>query len=207
MSKITILELVSVCVIGYLLGSISFGVLVGNYCGVDPLKKGSKNPGATNVTRLMGPKAGKVVFALDFFKGFMAAGWPMIPALNTGSPMSLAILGLTAAVIGHSYSIFLHFQGGKAVATAMGGLMVLMPWAALIGFVVWYAAFRFSKYVSLSSILFAVSLPISAFIFYRTSEQLLFVTSLALFIIVRHHENIIRLIQGKENHFKKKKLT
>ena len=120
MSNIVLLELVGVCVIGYLLGSISFGVLAGHYYGVDPLKKGSKNPGATNVTRLMGPAAGRFVFAFDFLKGVCATGWPMLPFLNTVAPLQLAMLGCAAAIVGHSYSMFLDFKGGKAVCNGYG---------------------------------------------------------------------------------------
>jgi glycerol-3-phosphate acyltransferase PlsY len=205
MSNIVILELLGVSVIGYLLGSISFGVLVGHYYGIDPLKKGSKSPGATNVTRLMGPGAGRFVFIFDFLKGMCAAGWPMLPFLNTAAPLQLSMLGCAAAVVGHSYSMFLNFKGGKAVATVMGGLFVLMPLGTLIGIAVWYATFRLSKYVSLASICFAISLPISALSIPRYHHLILFVTALALFVILRHRANIERLIKGTENHFRKKK--
>ena len=200
-----LLELFGVCVIGYLLGSISFGVLAGHYYGVNPLKKGSKNPGATNVTRLMGPAAGRFVFTFDFLKGVCATGWPMLPFLNTVAPLQLAMLGCAAAIVGHSYSMFLDFKGGKAVATVMGGVFVLMPLGALVGIAVWYGTFRLTKYVSLASICFAISLPLSALFIPRYHSLILFVTALALFVVIRHRANIERLMKGTENHFKKKR--
>jgi len=199
------LELFGTIVIGYLLGSVSFGVLVGHYYGVNPLKKGSKNPGATNVTRLMGPAAGRCVFIFDFLKGVCATGWPMLPFLNTVAPLQLAMIGCASAVVGHSYSMFLDFKGGKAVATVMGGLLFLMPPGTIVGAAIWYAIFRLTKYVSLASICFAVSLPLTAAFIPAYHNRILFVTALALFIILRHRVNIERLIKGTENHFKKKR--
>ena len=205
MNSIVVLELIGVCVIGYLLGSISFGVLVGHYYGIDPLKKGSKNPGATNVTRLMGPAAGRCVFIFDVLKGVCAAGWPMLPFLNTVAPLQLAMLGCAAAVVGHSYSMFLNFKGGKAVSTVMGGMFVLMPLGVIIGVVIWLIVFRVTKYVSLASICFAISLPLSAVLFPSYHALILYTAAMAVFIIVRHRANIDRLMKGTENHFKKKR--
>src|SRR5690606_11880011 len=109
---------------GYLLGSLPFGYLVAKAHGVDIFKAGSGNPGATNVKRVLGAKAGHTVLALDALKGAVATAWPLF--LETPHEWVLALIGIVAAVIGHSFSIFTRFRGGKGVATAAGGLVVLM---------------------------------------------------------------------------------
>ena len=189
-----------VSIIGYFLGATSFAVIIARSKGVDILKFGSGNPGATNVTRALGSKWGKLVFALDALKGFVAAGWPLV--FISESDLNLAILGLLASIIGHSFSIFLNFRGGKGVATTMGGLLAIMPWVLLIGVFIWGAVFLTSRVVALASILFALSLTISAY-FIHGLEDPRFTLSLVIgiLIIVRHRSNISRMLQGSENQF------
>ena len=114
------------------------------------------------------------------------------------------MLGLTFGILGHSYSAFLRFKGGKAVAVAMGGIFVLMPVVTIIGALLWAAVFRLTRYVSLASLIFAISLPVVAIVWGYSWSEVFFVLCLCLFILVRHHENIRRLFQGTENRFKRK---
>jgi glycerol-3-phosphate acyltransferase PlsY len=186
--------------VGYLLGSISFAVLVAKAQGVDIFTAGSGNPGATNVKRTLGAKWGNLVFVLDALKGFFAAIWPML-LLDS---LHLGILGLVAAILGHSFSLFLRFRGGKGVATTMGGLLAIMPQVLLVGLLVWVVCFYTRKVVALASICFAISLPLASGWVHSTADaRFTLALMLGLLIIVRHRSNIARLLQGKENSFKK----
>lgn len=196
------LEIVLVSVIGYLLGAISFAVIVSQRQGVDIFKAGSGNPGATNVKRVLGAKWGNLVFALDALKGLVAAGWPILIL----GEIRLAVIGLVAAILGHSFSVFLKFRGGKGVATTMGGLLAIMPLCLLVGLLAWLLVFYSTKIVALASILFAFSLPISAFYIYdEDPSDPRFTLSMLLCILIffRHRSNLRRMLQGKENRFKK----
>lgn len=195
----SILSILLVILIGYFVGAISFAVIVARSKGVDIFKEGSGNPGATNVKRTLGKKWGNIVFALDALKGFVAAGWPL---LAYGGDNRLAVIGLIAAILGHSFSVFLNFRGGKGVATAMGGLLALMWLVLLIGLGVWLILFYTTKMVALASILFSVSLPISAYFIHGTGDPRFYLgIALAVLIIVRHRSNIARMFSGKENKF------
>lgn len=200
-----ILSILLVLVVGYLLGSISFAVLVARTQGVDILKVGSGNPGATNVKRVLGSRLGNTVFFLDVLKGYIAAGWPLLfLGASESESLALGILGLIAAIAGHSFSCFLKFKGGKGVATTMGGLAALMPLVLLGGLIVWVVVFYTSRIVAIASIAFAVSLPLGAFYAYGALDLRFGLgVLLALLIILRHRSNIQRLIRGEENSFKK----
>jgi len=197
-------------VIGYLLGSISFAVLVARRRGVDIFQSGSGNPGATNVIRVLGKGPGYLVFFLDFLKGFVAAHWPMAARnfdwlhVVDSTFLWMGIAGLAGAVAGHSFSIFLRFRGGKGVATTIGGLMAIMPLPTLLALVIWNAAFFSSRYVSLASIAFGLSLMPLAALFHEPKELLGLSFLLAMLIIVRHRANLKRLMNGTENKFGKK---
>ena len=194
----TVVSILLITIIGYLLGAISFAVIIARSKGVDIFKEGSGNPGATNVKRILGKKWGNAVFALDALKGFTAAGLPLLVYHDD----RLAVIGLIAAILGHSFSVFLKFRGGKGVATTIGGLLALMCPALLIGLVVWVIIFYTKKVVALASIFFAVSLPMSAYFIYGTEDPRFYLgVVLALFIVVRHRSNIIRMFSGKENKF------
>ena len=196
----TVVSIFLITIIGYLLGAISFAVIIAHSKGVDIFKEGSGNPGATNIKRILGRKWGNAVFALDALKGFTAARLPLI--IYDDDRLELAVIGLIAAILGHSFSVFLKFRGGKGVATTIGGLIVLMFPALLIGLVVWLIIFYTKKVVALASIFFAVSLPMSAYFIYGTEDPRFYLgVVLALFIVVRHRSNIIRMFSGKENEF------
>lgn len=186
---------------GYLIGSLPFGYLVAKANGVDIFSVGSRNPGATNVKRCVGKKAGNIVFTLDAVKGFAATAWPIL--LADGS-IYYQLMGLVFAVLGHSFSPFTKFRGGKGVATMLGGVVALMVWAALVGVLVWLAVFYTSRYVSLASICLAASLPLTNLVI--GAPAILTWVSLALgaIVVARHKDNIARLLRGEENKFAKK---
>jgi len=204
-------------VIGYLLGSLPFGYLVARARGVDIFKAGSGNPGATNVKRVLGAKAGHTVYVLDFLKGAVAAGWPWVwqgtrgPLFGAVPPagglaafdaaMPFCIAGLACAVIGHTFSIFTGFRGGKGVATASGGLVVLMTWPLLVGAAVWAGAFFAWRYVSLASILGTLAVVVMAWVLGLPLALELVATLVAAWVLFRHESNIRRLLAGTEHKF------
>jgi glycerol-3-phosphate acyltransferase PlsY len=205
----TLVPLAIAAAAGYLLGSLPFGYLVARSRGIDIFSVGSRSPGATNVRRVMGPGPGNVVLALDVLKGAAAAGWPLIVMWGAVTSLSaartLGYVGLAGALVGHSFSCFTRFRGGKGVATAAGGLAVLMPYVAGSAAAVWVLLFLASRYVSLASIAAAASLPVLAWA-YRQGMVAIGVSGLvALFVIVRHRANIGRLIGGTEKRFERRR--
>lgn len=192
--------------IGYLLGSINFAVLICQSQGVDIFKLGSGNPGATNVLRNLGKKWGYLCFSLDALKGAIAVllAW-LLGSFLGGSAEGLGVLGLVGALLGHSFSLYLGFKGGKGVATTVGGLLVLMPGVIGIGVALWLATYYTARYVSLASLVLGASLPISAFFFHGVGTYFYVALALAVLIIVRHRANIQRLLAGTENRATPKK--
>jgi glycerol-3-phosphate acyltransferase PlsY len=193
--------------VGYLLGSFPSGFIAGWIAGIDVRQAGSGNIGATNVTRLLGKRFGYPVFALDFAKGAVAVILSMLLAKNQGVRESLVELyGAVAgvfSVIGHSYSIWLSFKGGKGVATTIGVIFGLNWMAAIIVSVVWYLTFQITRYVSLASIAAALALPgaIAAMLLLgrlNTPMLLYFSLCLTALVIFRHRSNLSRLVRGTE---------
>lgn len=197
----------------YVIGSVPWGYLIGRLHGKDIRQLGSGNIGATNVTRVIGPFSGKICFALDLLKGF----FPVLIVsmmIKKGTIEDynglIQIIAALGAVIGHIFSVFLKFKGGKGVSTSAGALLAMAPPAFLISGVVWVVVFLLSRYVSLASIAAAAVLPVSAtFIslakLYPISPYILiFLYILAAVAILRHTSNIKRLLNGTENRFDKK---
>lgn len=228
-----LLPLLIAAVIGYFLGALPVGWFIARKFGVDIFEHGSKNPGATNVKRVLGEKfgakgkrAGDIAFALDALKGAVAAWWPLSlykarvielsGQARRGAEISAeladahvwiyaAIIGLVFALIGHSFSCWTRFKGGKGVATSAGGLVVLLPIPTLVGVLAWVATFYLSRYVSLASLVSAVALPAAAWLIPGTPVAFaILATVLGVFVIVRHRANITRLLNGTENKFAKK---
>ena len=204
-------EAIAVTIIGYLLGSIPFGVLVAKKYGVDIYEVGSGNPGATNVLRQIGKTAGYSVFILDFLKGLVATVWFLLPIFSFSGDITLGLWGLPAAVLGHTLPLFAKFRGGKGVATAMGGLLGVMPVCLLIGLVCWIVIFFSTRYVAVASIGFGASLPVYSLVDYWTGDPdsrqvgTVFLAFLVMgWIVWRHRENLVRLKAGTENRFEKK---
>lgn len=203
-------------VLGYLIGSVNFAVLVAKKHGVDILKEGSGNPGATNVKRILGKSPGNLVFGLDVLKGVVGTGLchvlvKFIDVPNTAEILfRLSVAGFVGTLLGHCFSCFLKFKGGKGVASTIGGLLVLLPIPILIGAILWVTAFALTRYVSVASILLGVSLPVSCWIlplytFFKFSPaEFWFAASIAAFNVWTHRSNIARLLNGTENRFVKK---
>ena len=186
--------------IGYFVGSISFAVLISKTRGVDIFTVGSGNPGATNVLRVLGGISGFGCFLLDAAKGVAAVLIGVGIAHQSGlNPQAMGIAGLLGAIFGHSFSIFLKFRGGKGVATTVGGLFALIWQVMLVGVILWIISFLISRYVSLSSIVLGISLPLSALFFKVDRLSLGLCLVIAALIIVRHRSNIQRLLAGTEN--------
>jgi glycerol-3-phosphate acyltransferase PlsY len=190
----------------YLIGAIPFGFLIGKLYGVDVRKVGSCNIGATNVTRTVGKIPGKICFVLDFLKGAL----PALAAKLLYSQESWLIFTCCAlAVLGHIFPVYLKFKGGKGVSTAAGATLVLAPLPLLGAVLVWVTGFLLWRYVSLASILAAVSLPVLAGVFMyfekasRDTFTLVFLSIMALVAVLRHTGNIRRLLAGTESRFDK----
>ncbi len=194
---------------GYLAGSIPTGYLVAAAKGIDIRSVGSGNIGATNVFRVLGKAPGLLVLLADAAKGFLAC-WllPHVPAVWNeglkGSPAGqerLALLAGVAAILGHNYSCWLKFRGGKGVATTAGVLLALVPKAFLVGLGVWLAVFGLSRYVSLASIAAALALPVAVWAVGSSSTLTAVATLLGALAIFKHRSNIQRLWQGTEHRF------
>ena len=198
------LQVLAVVVSGYLIGSIPVGVLIARSRGVDIFEHGSGNPGASNVKRVLGRKAGNLCFIFDALKGFVSAGWPLTLIVNAAHPLWLAILGLLSSILGHSFSVFLKFRGGKSVATTMGGLLAITPLVLLASLVVWLGVFYICRYVSVASMCFGISLPVASLLLQRTGEEISLTAFIAVLILVRHRTNVSRLLEGSEFRFTKK---
>lgn len=193
------MDMVLCCVIAYLLGSIPNGLVWGKLLWQTDLREyGSHNIGATNAWRTLGKTAGTLIFALDFLKGFLSV---YIASQIAGTPLAM-VLAAVFAIVGHSCSIFLRFKGGKGVATGLGVIVMLMPLQAGIVFLVWLAIVKVTGYVSLGSIVAAALVPVLAYLAGYPTEFVVFGLAAAILIIVRHHSNITRLLNGTESKIK-----
>jgi glycerol-3-phosphate acyltransferase PlsY len=201
-------------IVGYLLGSVPFGLLSARLKGVDIRKEGSGNIGATNVWRVCGWRYGLPVFILDALKGVAAVWfgkWAMVQWPDSAGTYA-AIIGAFACIIGHSFPVWLKFKGGKGVATSLGVMLGLMPLATLIVFALWAVIFKLSGYVSLASIIAAAVLPTLVAIGNFTGWPMAygwpafaFALLAGVLVIVRHRSNIQRLLAGTESSFRKMK--
>ena len=183
--------------LGYLLGSIPSGYIVGTLAGIDVRSAGSGNIGATNVARIVGNRLGVLTLLADTAKGYV----PVFIALRIGlGPTAIALVAI-AAFLGHLYPLFLRFQGGKGVATAFGALLATAPAATLILMAVFGAAVLGSRRISVGSIAAALAAPIALWIVSVPSPLIIMSAILGAMVIVRHHENIKRLLAGTEPRF------
>ena len=190
--------------LAYLIGSIPFSLILGRVVGgIDLREHGSKNVGATNVTRLLGWRWGAMALLLDAFKGL--APTLVIPRLVESAPVHLAVGCGVAAILGHMFSCFLKFKGGKGVATSLGVVSVLAPWGALAALGTFNVLFAWKRIVSLGSIVAAVVFAaVQMWVLspqpFAGSKWSLAAFSLAVpaLVIFRHRANIGRLIRGEE---------
>lgn len=206
-----LLALTMIFLMGYLLGSVPWGLLIGFFNGVDIRTKGSKNIGSTNVTRILGSFWGKFCFLMDFLKGYLAvilAIW-MAGHLNYGNPGLAKIFGGMGAILGHIYPIWLRFKGGKGVATGAGVAFGLAFWPVIIGLLLWVLIEIRTRIVAIASLVAACAVAILALIFQLFGWEnigwsvVVLIAAMACIIVYRHKENIQRLLEGKENSFKK----
>jgi acyl phosphate:glycerol-3-phosphate acyltransferase len=189
-----LLETISLFIGSYLFGSIPVGVIVGRAFGFDPRKVGSGNIGMTNVSRAGGKGAGTVTFVGDLLKGFI----PAFAARISGLPPQLVALVGLAAFLGAISSVFLGFQGGKGVSAAFGIWLAIAPIPILIALGVFIALFAAFRIVSLSSIGAAIALVPSAAAAGVPRPYLGLAILMTAMVLLRHHENIARLIKGTE---------
>jgi glycerol-3-phosphate acyltransferase PlsY len=211
----------------YLLGSIPFGFLVAKAKGIDIRSVGSGNIGATNAMRVLGKPAGIFVLILDALKGYGAVAWiapfvffqfspdrfwehPGFDDIQLRSELGTRFMVLAGicAVVGHNYTCWLKFKGGKGIATTAGVYLALAPWALLIALVIFVLALLLTRYMSVGSIAGAIALPAVVWIL---SPQNIFLgivtTALGALAIYKHKSNIRRLMAGTENRFGQKKST
>jgi len=189
-------------ILAYLLGSIPTSFIFGKLKGIDIRKVGSGNVGATNALRILGTKIGIITLLIDILKGFAAISLGKY-FLKNPSQIVLIILGISA-ILGHIFTVFLNFKGGKGVATSTGVFLALLPVPLLIALAVFVVTVFFSKYVSLGSILASITLLITELIInirnsFADLSLLIFVFFVSLFIVIRHKANIKRIIAGNEN--------
>lgn len=185
-------------IVAYILGSIPNALWIGKvFKGIDVREHGSKNTGSTNAARVLGAKLGILTLILDISKGAIPT---LIATMLLDSSISVILVGI-CAILGHSFSIFMKFKGGKAVATTVGVFIVLVPGAILLAAVIFFLVFGITRYVSLSSMIGAISLPIWIMIFYKNIPLTIFGIIIAILIIVRHKSNIQRLLNGTESKF------
>ena len=193
------MKIILLAVIGYLIGSIPSGYIFTNKLLNKDLRNfGSGNVGATNTARVLGIKLGFLVAVLDGLKGFIAVWIAQLIFASNISIFAIFLVGLTA-IIGHNWSIFLNFSGGKGVATTLGVILKIFPMSFLIFVIVWFLITILTRYVSLASLMGAVSMPFSAFFLRSNSAYFYYMSLLAVIIIFTHHENINRLIKGNES--------
>ncbi|MBL6537200.1 glycerol-3-phosphate 1-O-acyltransferase PlsY [Streptococcus suis] len=188
----------------YLLGSIPSGLWIGQaFFKINIREHGSGNTGTTNTFRILGPKAGTLVFLIDFFKGTLAT---LLPILLHAQGISPIVFGLVA-VLGHTFPIFAQFKGGKAVATSAGMLMGFAPAFCFYLILVFALCLYLTSMVSMSSVVAAGAAILGALLFptipfLLTNYDLLFtviIVFLGIFVIIRHKENIQRIVKKEEN--------
>ena len=198
-NEVGILHFLLGFVLGHVCGSVPSGLwLVQAFHGIDIRNYGSKNIGTTNVFRTVGPKTAVLVLIADAFKGILAVG---IMSYFFHNPL-LDVITALGALLGHNYSLFLGFKGGKGVATALGLLIFMMPTVAVASYGIWLVCGLLTRYVSLGSIMAAIFTPPLAWYLGYPSAYVIFSVVAAFFVVLRHKENIHRLLTGTESKIK-----
>ena len=194
----------------YLLGSIPFGLLIGKAYGVDIREQGSGNIGATNLGRALGKRWAVAAFLLDFSKGILPTlAAPYFAMVHTDEPLYLGILAGTAAILGHTFPLYLRFRGGKGVATTLGVITGVAPPATVLAGIVWLGVYLKTRTVSISSLATGATLPLGIWgteLLYQQTNftaRLVFSIAIAALIFLRHRTNIARILKGEELTFKK----
>ena len=184
----------------YLLGAVPTSYIAGRLArGIDLREHGSGNLGATNVFRVLGWRTAAPVFLVDIFKGWLPAY--LFPRLDGSAGWEWALVYGAAAIVGHVFSVFVGFRGGKGVATGAGVFLALAPAAVLVALVVWLGVLLALRIVSLASILAASVLPLLVFLTRGAGPVLWLSLGLAAFVVFAHRANIRRLLRGEEHRF------
>jgi len=204
---VDILVCVATALAAYLLGSIPTGYLVGRVKGLDIRKVGSGNIGATNVFRILGRTAGAIVLVVDCLKGWAAVA--LAPGLMTailggrvwsGSEFeSLRIIAAMSVILGHNYTCWLKFKGGKGIATSAGVLAALIWWGFVAVLVTWVVVCLLTRYVSVASIASAVVLPFATWMAGYSHLLIIIAAAMCVLAVYKHHANIKRLMEGTEH--------
>lgn len=181
-------------VAAYLVGTFPSAHLVAYWTGHDPEAEGSGNPGASNVLRIAGKRAGAIVFAIDVLKGLLPV---LFGLLVSGRP--LAAVGWAAATVGHIFPAYRSFKGGKGAATAGGGVFGLFPLIGLILLVAFVVIARVGKKASIASLVTAVGLGVLVIVTGRPTWEVVVTLAMIALVILRHTSNIVRLISRKEH--------
>tara|TARA_Y100000814_G_scaffold78874_1_gene51141 strand:- start:852 stop:1472 length:621 start_codon:yes stop_codon:yes gene_type:complete len=194
--------------IGYLIGSIPVGLIIGKLkAGIDIRKHGSQSTGATNALRILGTKSAILVLVLDFLKGAIPIFCLMlVNEINSNNAILIAICGI-AIIFGHNWPIFAGFKGGKGVASAVGIATVLNPLSALAAILMFLPILFFTRYVSLGSILGAITAMIILVvqsISVINDYNYIYALIIGPLLVIKHHENIGRLLSGNERKFGEK---
>ncbi|HET6351191.1 MAG TPA: glycerol-3-phosphate 1-O-acyltransferase PlsY [Coriobacteriia bacterium] len=205
-SQLGFWSLVALVLVGaYLLGAIPWSLVVGKrFYGIDPREHGSGNLGATNVFRVLGARAGGATLVLDAGKGALAVGLAKLlvssQAFGVTAADWVAVGAMAASVLGHAYSPYIGFKGGKGVATSAGALAVMTPLGLVIELAVFAAVIATSRIVSLGSVVVAITYPILVLMMYPDSlPTIVTVFALAALVLWRHRTNIVRIVRGEEN--------
>ncbi len=202
-------------ILAYLIGSVPTAVWVSKWVyGIDIREHGSGNAGATNAFRILGKKAGSGVMLADMLKGFLAVKLSLFsPLLIRSEPfVNLQIFLGLAAVIGHIFPIWAEFRGGKGIATLFGMILSIQPLVAVSLVAVFFLMLFLTRYVSLSSITASIAFPLLIIFIFNNAEELsyrLFAIATAFLVVLTHHKNISRLLNGNENKvpfFRKRRL-
>lgn len=198
-NEVSILYYVLGFFLGHFCGSVPSGLwLVKVFHGIDIRDYGSKNIGTTNVFRTVGTKTAVLVLLADALKGIVA-----VAVMNYCFQSSLLnVIIALGALLGHNYSLFLGFKGGKGVATALGLLIFLMPKVAIGSFAIWFILVLLTRFVSLGSIVAAICTPLLAWYLNYPVSYVIFSVIAAFFVVIRHKENIHRLLTGTESKIK-----
>lgn len=201
--------------VSYIVGSFPTSILISRSYGINILKEGSGNPGMTNVIRSIGIKPGLLVGLIDIFKGWIVTFYSPFLILNNNSEFFISLVQIIAgssAVIGHTFSIFSKFKGGKGIATLTGLIIAITPFSFISCLLIFFLTLLLSGYVSLSSILASLVFPFSLiflFLFFNfeiNMSIIVFSIVIPLFVLITHRENIKRILNGTENKFHKIKL-
>ena len=194
--------------IGYVTGATPFGFLAGKLKGIDIRDHGSGNIGATNVLRTLGKPVGITVLVLDILKGIV----PVVAAMQLTDHSAVHIATAIATILGHNFTFWLNFKGGKGIATTAGAILPIIPVPLVVAVSAWFILFFATKFVSVASIAAAVAIPATAIVQAALSGNwngsVLILSLVVCFLAVwRHRSNIRRLLKGEEPRFQKKRPT